>query len=38
MNETLVEIGAMAAILELGFWMVVLYVIYKHNRREEDVQ
>ena len=38
MNEMLVEIGAVAAILELGFWLMVFYFIYKHNRREEDVQ
>ena len=38
MNETLVEIGAIAAILELAFWVIVLYIIYKHNRGEEDVQ
>ena len=37
MNELLIEIGAAAAILELGFWMVILYFIYKHNRREENV-
>ena len=38
MNETLIEIGAVAAILELAFWAVVLYIIYKHNRGEENVQ
>ena len=35
---SLIEIGAIAAILELGFWLAVLYFIYKHNRGEQNVQ
>ena len=36
MNELLLEFGAIAAILELGFWIVVLGFIYKHNRGKKD--
>ena len=38
MNESLIELGAGVAILELGFWVLLFYIMYRHNRREENVQ
>ena len=38
MNELLIELGAVAAIVELLFWCGVLFIMYKHNRKDKNVQ
>ena len=35
-SDTIVLAGSIAAILELGFWAAVLYVIYRYNAQLED--
>ena len=30
----LIEYGAIAALLELGFWCAIFIAMYRHNRRE----
>ena len=34
----LIELGAIAALLELTFWVGVLVLMYRHNRRCKNVQ
>jgi len=34
----LIELGAIAALIELMFWGGLFIVLYKYNRREKNVQ
>jgi len=38
MNETLIHLGAISAILELIFWAGVLFYIYRYNKGDSNVQ